>query len=254
MPDENTPLSALESLLDEGWINEILYEVKSGKEATVHCCRGGERAAEAMQSTAPLVAAKIHRDHRTRRFKNDGVCQAVRAVFARPSRVQRAIDNRSAFGREAHAALWLDHEWSLMRELSARGLDVPRPLAFNDRAILMPFIGDEGGPAPLLHDVSLARHEAEDIVDRLLANIEAMLDLHCVHGDLSPYNVMYDRGRIQIIDFPQAIDPRMNPAAMTLLSRDVDHICRWAGRFGVQRNASAIVADLWRRFVLGELG
>ena len=43
--------SALESFADEGWISEILYEVKSGKEATVYCCRGGPRA------PVPLIAA-----------------------------------------------------------------------------------------------------------------------------------------------------------------------------------------------------
>jgi RIO kinase 1 len=245
---------ALQSMFDEGWITEILYEVKSGKEATVHCCRGGTLAAESIGHADPLIAAKIHRDHTTRRFKNDSIYQAGRAQFARPTRVQRAIVNGSSFGRDAHAALWLEHEWSLMRELAGRGLDVPRPLTVNDRAILMPFIGDENGPAPMLHHLSLPPAEVAAVIDRVLGNIEAMLDLHCVHSDLSPYNILYHEGRIHIIDFPQAIDPRRNPAALALLMRDIQHICQWAARAGVNRNAGAITTDLWQRFILGELG
>lgn len=254
MHNENTTLCALQSMIDEGWITEVLYEVKSGKEATVYCCRGGEPAVEAMRCRDPLVAAKIHLDHKKRRFKNDSVYQAGRAQFARPSRVQRAIANRSAFGREAHAALWLEHEWSLMCELSGKGLDVPRPLTINDSAILMPFLGDENGPAPMLNDVALPSHEVARIVDRILGNIEAMLDLHCVHGDLSPYNILHWDGKIHIIDFPQAVDPRLNPAALALLARDVDHICRWAAKTGINHHADAIATDLWQRFTLGELG
>jgi RIO kinase 1 len=254
MHDEATTLSTLASMFNEGWITEILYGVKGGKEATVHCCRGGDRAAEVMNCAEPLLAAKIHRDHTKRRFQNDSVYQAGRHQFARPSRVQRAIENRSTFGRDAHAALWVDHEWSLMRKLAAHQLDVPEPLVVNDRAILMPFIGDASGPAPMLHHVSLSVNETAEVVDRVIGNIEAMLDLHCVHGDLSPYNILYCDGRIHIIDFPQAIDPRMNPAAMVLLARDIEHICRWSAKSGVCRDAGAIATELWRRVVLGELG
>ena len=57
-----------------------------------------------------------------------------------------------------------------------------------------------------------------------------------------------------IIDFPQAVDPRLNPAARVLLARDVENICNWGRRHGVDRPAARIVDDLWSRFVIGELG
>ena len=106
----------------------------------------------------------------------------------------------------------------------------------------------------MLNDVSFLQSEAANVVDGIIANIEAMLDLHCVHADLSPYNILYWDERIHIIDFPQAIDPRGNPAAMTLLSRDVENICRWAAKAGVVRHAGAIASDLWRRFAVGAIG
>jgi RIO kinase 1 len=289
MSVDSEVMLALESLFDEGWISELLYEVKSGKEATVYCCRGGpplprgvregrsesrgavgangqssaQSSASRSNALTPdpslggrgeLLAAKVHRDIRTRRFKNDAIYQTGRVHLAREGRVKRATQNKSSFGREAQYAMWLDHEWQTMHTLHTAGVDVVRPVARNDRAILMPFLGDRCGPAPNLVEAELHSAETGRIADRLLWNIELMLDRHIVHGDLSPYNVLYWRGEATIIDFPQAVDPRLNPAALALLSRDVENICRWASRHGVRRDAGLITPDLWRRFSLGEIG
>ena len=81
-----------------------------------------------------------------------------------------------------------------------------------------------------------------------------MLHLDCVHGDLSAYNVICHEQRPIIIDFPQAIDPRLNRSGAVLLARDVDRICRWGRKHGVDRSAERIASRLWRRFVTGELG
>jgi len=151
-------------------------------------------------------------------------------------------------------ATWLDNEWETMRLLHDAGADVPRPIARNDQAILMPYVGDEGNVAIKLVDAKVSPQAAERIADRLLWNIELMLDCDRVHGDLSPFNVLYWNDEAVIIDFPQAIDPRLNPAAQQLLSRDVEHICRWARKHGAQRDADQITLRLWNAFVLGEIG
>jgi RIO kinase 1 len=74
-----------------------------------------------------------------------------------------------------------------------------------------------------------------------------MLALHRVHADFSAYNVLYWDGDIKIIDFPQAIDPRVNAQAEALLTRDVERICKYLGRFGALADAAALAADLWSR-------
>ncbi len=142
----------------------------------------------------------------------------------------------------------------MLGTLHADGADVPVPLARNNRAIVMEMVGDERGPAPRLHDAEVGPDEAETILARLLDTVESMLDRHVVHGDLSPYNVLLWRGRPVVIDFPQAVDPRLNPAALSLLARDVEHLCDWARRRGIDANSTAITADLWARFTAGELG
>lgn len=244
MPADHHPVVAgLVDVFDAGLIDEVLFEVKSGKEATVYCCR----------AKYELVAAKVYRDLATRGFRNSAVYQAGRVHLARSGRAKRAAENRSAFGQEMEQALWIDHEWCLLQRLHDAGLDVPRPVARGERAILMPFLGDENSPAPMLHQVELEGAMAAIVVDRLLWNIESMLDAHVVHGDLSPFNIMWHHGGPIIIDLPQSVDPRLNPAARSLLHRDVTNVCEWGERHGVRRNAAGITADLWSRFTLGEI-
>jgi len=250
MQIEDTAREALDGFFDNGLISEILYEVKSGKEATVYCCRAGDNA----PAPGELIAAKVYRPIKTRRFKDDSIYLAGRVHMARNGRAKRAALSHSAFGREVQYGTWIDNEWELLNRLSHAGADVPHPVARGDRAILLPFLGDETGAAPMLCDVSLARHDARDVLHQLLGNIELMLDCHVVHGDLSPFNILFYEQRAIIIDLPQAIDPRLNPAALTLLARDVDNVCTWAKKQGVIWDASRFTTRLWHRFVNGELG
>jgi RIO kinase 1 len=177
-----------------------------------------------------------------------------RLHMARDGKAKRAVRAKSEFGRKVQYATWLQQEWEVMKHLARAGADVPAPLAVGERALLMPFLGDEDGPAPMLYEVRLDRADVVRVVDTLLDNIELMLDAQVVHGDLSPYNIMYVNEQPIIIDLPQAVDPRLNRNGCTLLTRDVDHVCAWAARYGVTRPAGRIAAQLWSRFTLGELG
>ena len=243
-------LEAVQPLIDEGWVSEILYEVKSGKEATVYCCRAGERCG----ASGPLVAAKAYRPMESRRFKNDAIYQTGRMHLARNGRVKRAADSKSAFGRKVQYGTWLDNEWETMTLLCEAGVDLPRPIHRSQGAILMEYLGDDQKSAARLVDVEFTPPQARQLLGQFIWNIELMLRLDRVHGDLSPFNILYWNGAAWIIDFPQAIDPRLNPAAFVLLSRDVDNICRWAQRAGVECDGASISKDLWTRFVEGQIG
>ncbi len=248
MQAESDHLSAIEPFIEDGWITEVLYEVKSGKEATVFCCAGGPR------SDFPLIAAKVYRPIESRQFRNDSMYIGGRLHMVREGRAKRAVQNKSTFGKKVQYGTWMYEEWDVMKVLYEAGADVPQPLAIGERAILMQFLGNESGAAPMLYETAPDRVTTARIIDDVLWNVELMLDCDCVHGDLSPYNVMFHEDRAIIIDFPQAIDPRLNQHGYTLLSRDIDNICNWAHKHGVDRPAGRITTRLWRRFTHGELG
>jgi len=237
--------SALDYFFAEGAISGVLYTVKSGKEATVYCC-------EAQPSMGvELLAAKVYRPRNNRGFKNDAIYQEGRVI--RNGQVRRAIENKSRFGREAQFAIWVNYEYETLKALYKAGADIPRPVARTETAILMEFLGDHQQAAPALQHVELSTGEVLRVFDHLMRNIELWLAHNYIHADLSAYNVLYWQGKARVIDFPQAIDPRFNPNALALLTRDIENICRYAARSGLERDAHRLAQQLWRRFRNAEL-
>jgi RIO kinase 1 len=239
-------LSMLESFVDSGLVAEVMEFVKGGKEATVFRCRAGERTG------TDFFAAKVYRPQKYRRFRDDADYQNGRVIL--DARAARAVKKRTAFGREAHQGMWVGAEFETQQMLYDAGVDVPRPVECNGDAIVMEWVGDAAGPAPQLKDVRLERRQAHEMLDRLLRDVETLLAHNRIHGDLSPFNVLVWDGRPRIIDFPQAVDPRMNRNAYALLHRDIDNLCRFFAKFGVtDHHAGPIAGRMWERFVRGRL-
>jgi RIO kinase 1 len=243
----DTVSAAIEPLIDDELIEDVLYPVKSGKEATLYCCSGGVRA------RADLVAVKIYKPQQFRAFRNDSVYQAGRVILDRRS--ARAAAKRTRHGREVQASLWTNSEFETLRVLHRAGASVPRPIGQTSGAIAMEWIGDADAPARQLKDVHLDVVQAQAAFEELMRNVELWLACNVVHGDLSAYNVLWDaaRSRLVAIDFPQASDPRFNANAQALLFRDIANVCRHFGRWGVASDADALAAELWERFTYGEL-
>lgn len=237
-------------------IGEVVGELKSGKEATVYCCRGHP------ETGVPFFAAKVYRDLQSRRFKNDAVYQEGRVVrgkgAGRNSGAGRAYAKKSKFGKLVQFDCWIGSEFGMLKRLYAAGADVPKPIHSVDGGILMEFIGKNGvedaEPAPMLHSVTLNKDSARPLFEQVMGNIELFLDNNCIHGDLSRFNMMLRRRRITIIDFPQAVDPRSNSNAQMLLIRDVENVCRAFASYGVDADAMEIATKLWTRWQMGALG
>jgi RIO kinase 1 len=239
----------LETFIDQGLVAEVIGLIKTGKEASAYCCRAGPAL------DAELVAAKVYRGAQYR-FKNDAVYQEARAreLGLRGSAL-RAFEKRrhSSTGRQVQAGTWQHREYQCLQDLYAAGADVPKPLAVAENAILMEYFGDEDEAALQLNQVRLNEQEAPVLFQRLMNNVEIMLAMNMVHGDLSPHNVLYWQGEVRVIDFPQVTDPRFNRHARDLLARDVENLCRYFSTYGVEANAGAVSYDLWRRFTFAEL-
>jgi RIO kinase 1 len=244
---------SLNVFYDDCWLTDVLYRVKSGKEATVYCC-------EAHPSTGlGLLAAKVFRPHKFRAMRNDWVYRQGRNVLGGDGktvldkRTLRALKKKSRYGRQVGTTSWCQHEYKALCDFHEAGANVPRPLAQSGNTILMEFVGDAVGAAPELCSVSLEASEAQALFDRLIHNVELFLSRGLIHADLSAYNVLYWKGDVKIIDLPQVSDAYTNPDALFLLDRDVDRLCRYFAKYGVQAEPSALSEDLWKRFLRGEL-
>lgn len=243
---ENEQMQALDAFVGQGLIAEVLGVVKSGKEATVYCCRGGSG------SPAPLLAAKVYRSRNVRGFSNAAVYNEGR-LREHQRRETRAMQTKTRFGREASFSKWVSDEFETLRLLHGAGVSVPEPFALSETIIIMEYIGDDASPAPPLSSVLLDPVEASEIFEQLMRDIEISLACDRIHGDLSAFNVLYRPGRPCLIDFPQAVDPRFNFSALNLLERDLQNLCGYFARFGVQADAGRIARDLWSRFLRSEL-
>lgn len=235
---------------DDHVISDVLRQVKGGKEATVYCCRANPALG------VDLLAAKVYRPRMFRQLRNDAVYRKGRAVVdeegkeARGRRERLAMEKKTNFGQNLRHTTWLANELQTLRRLHSAGADVPEPFASSDNAILMEYLGDEASPAPALGQVQLEPHAARLLWKRLMDNVELMLAHDRVHADLSAYNVLYWNGHAKIIDLPQAVDPFVNPEAFFLLRRDIERLCRYFVRYGVNSNPAQIARDLWERHIL----
>ena len=243
-------LSYLEEFYNRQLITDILWKIKGGKEANVYCCA-------AHPSTGlDLIAAKVYRPKMFRNLRNDAQYRQGREVIDQHGKVARsrrealAVKKNTRYGQELRHTSWLEAEFQTLQLLHDAGADVPRPLAHGNNVILMAYIGGIKTPAPILNQVSLDPTEAKGIFEKLVVNLSIMLDCHCVHADLSAYNILYWEGYFKIIDFPQAVDPRRNPDAAALFVRDVERICQYFRRYGITENAYSLANDLWSRFQL----
>ncbi len=237
---------SLGGFYEDEWFTNVLYRVKGGKEANVYCC-------EAHPSTGlKFLAAKVYRPRKFRTMRNDAVYREGRQGTS-DKRLQRAIKKKTRKGRKEETASWIDHEYQTLRVLHEAGADVPKPLALGENAILMEYVGDGDGAAPTLHEVGLEPEEARRFFGRLIENVRRFLSCDMIHGDLSSYNVLYWEGDFRIIDFPQAVDPLNNPNAFSLLVRDVERLCQYFAKYGVESHAMSLAEDLWRRYMRREL-
>ena len=237
--EEGMENSELDHYFGSGWIIGEPRVVKSGKEATVYWCQAAPSTGHRQ------FAVKVYREHRS--FRNDTVYQDGRVILS--SRIRRAVAKKTAMGREAQSALWIGHEYEALKRLHAAGADVPEVLAQGPSSILMEYLGDAGMPAPPLKQVRLERREAYALFDRLLENLQLFMSNNLIHADLSPFNILYWEGRLKVIDFPQAVEPRFNPHAWDLLLRDVENVCRYFQPYGIRADPERLASDLWTQFL-----
>ena len=237
---------------DDECVDVDLGVLKTGKEAEISVV---ERTAADGRSC--LLANKRYRPRkithkgelkelgfdRAPTFRNDHVYRDGRR-FTRRSRDARAIAGMTSYGKELLNERWHGHEFDVMARLWEAGGAVPYPVESRDDGMLMEYVGDATMAAPRLAQARLGPGEVTSAYDQLVENLRTFLEVGIVHSDLSAFNILWWKGELWFIDFPQAVDVAHSPHALDFLHRDLVNVCGWFARRGVDVDPDAVFAEL----------
>ena len=228
-------------LIEDGLVDDVLLQLKSGKEATVYVVQCGDE----------IRCAKIYKEANQRGFH-----QAVHYTEGRRvknSRQARAMEKGSRYGRQEQEAAWQHAEVDALYKLASAGVRVPHPFGFYEGVLLMELVADENGqPAPRLNDLDLTQEQALEFHAFLIRQVVLMLCAGIVHGDLSEFNVLVDAQGPVIIDLPQAVDAAANNNASRMLERDVENLAVYFGQFAPELRTTQYGKEIWAIYQKGE--
>lgn len=222
---------------DSGALDTELGVVKSGKEAEVHLI---ERAVPGTKGS--LLAAKRYLGAHHSDFHRSATYTEGRPV--RDTREARAIKRKSAYGRIVAEDRWVFAEFDALSKAWQAGVAVPYPVQVTRTEILMEYIGQGRVAAPRLHQSKRSGTALADAYSQVVTIMESFAQMGYVHGDLSPYNLLDNDGRIVVIDLPQMIDAAVNPKSAEFLYRDVVNVTTWFNRRGLGVDPEALFAEL----------
>jgi RIO kinase 1 len=226
-------------------VDTELGMIKTGKEADVHLVR---RAVPDTDKIS-MLAAKRYRDGQHRLFHRDAGYLEGRRV--RRSRENRAMTNRTAFGKEMIAGQWATAEFGALSRLWLIGQEsglvrVPYPVQLDGTEVMLEFIGDwdTGEAAPRLAQVRAEPDELRDLWEQMTDALSVMARAQVAHGDLSPYNTLVHEGRLVLIDLPQIVDVIANPQGADFIARDVKNVATWFAARGLDVEPEALLERL----------
>jgi RIO kinase 1 len=224
----------LQALVEDGKVDAVLRQLKSGKEASVYVVTCGDE----------IRCAKVYKDAEHRGFHKLAAYQEGRK--ARGSRDARAMAKRGRHGRRMQDTEWTNAEVTALYRLANAGVRVPTPYGVYDRVLLMELVVDaQGNPAPRLNDVEMSAQQARQWHAFIITQIVRMLCAGLIHGDLSEYNVLLDANGPVIIDLPQAVNAASNNNAFSMLERDVNNMRAAFARAAPELLETAYAQEIW---------
>lgn len=232
----------LQPLVDEGMVDEVIRQLKSGKEASVYLVACGEH----------IRCAKVYKDAEHRGFHKLAEYQEGRRM--RGSRDARAMNKGGRRGRKVQEEEWKNAEIEALYRLVSAGVRVPQPHAVYAGVLLMELVQDEyGNPAPRLNEINMTAEQAREWHAFMIRQIVLMLCAGLIHGDLSEYNVLLDANGPVIIDLPQAVSATGNNNAYRMFERDVNNMRSSFGQFAPELLQTDYAREIWKLYEASEL-
>ena len=213
-------LMSLYKLMKSGIIDTLDFPIARGKEAHVFHGTG---------ESGPAAVKIFHTSNAV--FKN----------------LVQYIEGDPRFGglKRRHRDLvdiWVRKEFRNLSRLEKWGLAVPKPLGVHKNVLVMEYLGTSNAPSPRLRDVQVVDPAAvyEELLEFLAVTWQKA---NMVHGDFSPYNIMWHGDRPVVIDVGQAV-VQSHPKSQEFLVRDVTRLVEWANKNGVETELAEAMYDV----------
>jgi len=217
--DENTLLSLYKLFCDK--VLDILeYPIATGKEGNVY---------KGKSPNKDNVAVKIFRTS-TSTFKHLSKYIAGDKRFSRMKPQSRNM-----------IFAWSQKEYMNLEKMHRAKVRVPKPIKCYENVLVMNYIGDERGPAPMLRTARVK--DPKKIFLDVTNNMKKIHKADLVHGDLSEYNILMWKYKPYIIDVAQAVsfDHSM---AEEFFERDVKNIVRYFTGLGVKTSKEELTKKI----------
>jgi len=192
----------------------LVQHIKSGKEADVYCVLD--------QETEQILALKVYRPNTHtsfHRFTPYLQGANIKSYYA------KAIARKNKVGREYLEKFRTRQEFKLLQKFYKEQAFIPEPLSYSQNSILMQYIGLETPALRLIEvELDLDSDLAKSLFENIVKTMQIFIDNFIIHGDLSPFNILVFNDLPYVIDFPQSMDMRENPAWKEFLERDIKNM------------------------------
>lgn len=205
---------ALQKLLNNGIINEIIGIISHGKEANIYFAYANEQKP---------VAIKIYKiSSQNSKWMEDYVKGDPRFKRIGTS-TDKVIFN------------WCQKEYRNLSLIKNNGIKCPEPIFYKLNILIMEYIGlEDGTPAKKLKDSISELKNPEEEFNISIGFIKDMfLKAKLVHADLSEFNILYFKNQQYVIDVSQSISIE-HPKALYFLIRDIKNIINFYRNFNIK--------------------
>ena len=189
-------------LLNKGVITRFTGIISSGKEANVYAGIGKD---------GMEIAIKIYRiNSQTSKWMMNYIMGDPRFSRFRKKSTRNLITT------------WALKELKNLKRAEEAGVPCPKPISVRENVLVMQFLGEDGTPAKKLTEVELDKPLQH--LNEILKHVQSLFwKAGLIHGDLSPFNMLYHEGKVYFIDIGQGV-LKDHPYARKYFERDVDNV------------------------------